>query len=297
MVTRRTVRWPLRATRLATGIIELKGIIELSVRNRQQRLEPMQFFVDSGTNVTMVPVTTAADAHIAYPVKVSTMNVRTAADTVRQRVHPGSIMVRLHGFEGREFVWPCRKLSDRGYRPAAVGVAWFGEDKPMAAASIWHRPFVADTTKDAFAKRQSQVAIALLRLDRPERVWPLFRHNSEPRLRTFLRHRLGSSAIESRKIIDLLEKETDTSVRRALILSLGEFTQDQLPADVRKLPIPRLLERYRNDPDPGIRGAVDWLLRPSHEGTTPRKVDWLQGETLRRIDQELAGKPPTGQQR
>ena len=53
----------------------------------------------------------------------------------------------------------------------------------------------------------------------------------------------------------------DDSIRRALLLSLGEYGLDRLPPGERQNLLPRLLALYRNDPDPGIHGAARWLLK------------------------------------
>src|SRR5262249_47962314 len=47
---------------------------------------------------------------------------------------------------------------------------------------------------------------------------------------------------------------------------------------------------YREHPDAGIHGAIDWLLRQSKEGPEDRKLDWGQRKELERIDRELASK-------
>ena len=41
--------------------------------------------------------------------------------------------------------------------------------------------------------------------------------------------------------------------------------------------MPRLLQLYRDDPDPGIHGAAEWLLR-----------QWQTSDELKEIDKELA---------
>ena len=51
------------------------------------------------------------------------------------------------------------------------------------------------------------------------------------------------------------------SSKRAILLSLGEFGLDRLPETERRSHIPSLLKLYRDDPDPGIHGAAQWLLR------------------------------------
>jgi formylglycine-generating enzyme required for sulfatase activity len=45
------------------------------------------------------------------------------------------------------------------------------------------------------------------------------------------------------------------------LLSLGEYGLDRLPPAERQNLLPRILDLYRNDPDPGIHGAARWLLR------------------------------------
>jgi hypothetical protein len=41
-------------------------------------------------------------------------------------------------------------------------------------------------------------------------------------------------------------------------------------------------------PDPGIHGAIDWLLRHGQEGSVPRPLDWGGATALAKIDAELA---------
>ena len=59
------------------------------------------------------------------------------------------------------------------------------------------------------------------------------------------------------------------SIRRALLLTLGEFTETQLPQEKRPPVIEKLLSVYENEPDAGLHGATEWLLRK-----------WGQGERL-----------------
>jgi hypothetical protein len=74
------------------------------------------------------------------------------------------------------------------------------------------------------------------------------------------------------------EKEPDVSVRRALLLALAEFDQNQLRPDEREVwVVPRLLVLYRDEPDAGIHGAAGWLLR-----------QWGQQAKVEKIDRELA---------
>jgi serine/threonine protein kinase/formylglycine-generating enzyme required for sulfatase activity len=145
--------------------------------------------------------------------------------------------------------------------------------------------------RDALARQQAQAAVALLRLGRDDPAWRSLRHSSDPSRRTYLIHALGRLGTAPDQILRRLETEIDNSVRRALVLSLGEFTADQLPVEERQALVARLLGWYRDDPDSGLHSAVDWLLRRGRQGKTPRKLDWQQGAALERIDRELRGQP------
>jgi formylglycine-generating enzyme required for sulfatase activity len=150
--------------------------------------------------------------------------------------------------------------------------------------------------RDRLAQRQAQAAVALLRLGQEDAVWPLLQHspehNPDPSRRTYLLHRLAPLGADPQVLIRRLDKQLDASARRALILALGEFTAEQLPADVRQPLTANLLTWYRDDPDPGIHAAIDWLLRHDKEGDVPRKLAWGQAAALRQIDAELQGRPP-----
>jgi formylglycine-generating enzyme required for sulfatase activity len=120
-------------------------------------------------------------------------------------------------------------------------------------------------------------------LARAERIWPLFRQGSDTRLRSYLLHRLGSVGVNPETLLQQWEVEQDLVARRALLLSLGEFADYQLPAQKRQELATRLLPLYRDGPDPGLHAAIGWLLRLPH---------WGYGTQLREIDQQRAGQPP-----
>jgi hypothetical protein len=48
-----------------------------------------------------------------------------------------------------------------------------------------------------------------------------------------------------------LDEETDLSIRRALLLSLGEFGEQELAPEARKGLLPELQVMYRTASDPG----------------------------------------------
>jgi formylglycine-generating enzyme required for sulfatase activity len=154
----------------------------------------------------------------------------------------------------------------------------------LLAASIWHRPVVADADKERLAKRQANAAVALLRLGQEAEVWPLLRHRPDPRLRSYLIHRLSPLGGDARALVARLDAtDAEVTEKRALLLCLGEFGTEQLPEAQRRALVPRLLRLYRHDPDPGLHGAAAWLLR------TWARRDGLAGidSALTKLDDEM----------
>jgi hypothetical protein len=138
-----------------------------------------------------------------------------------------------------------------GHRAAAVAAL---------RAVLAQSPAGRTAEREALARRQARAAVALIRFDDGEPVWPLFRHAPMPDLRSELIHELGPLGADAAAITRQLRAEGDVSAQRALVLSLGEFP----PAAVAKLRqelTPWLVERYHTHPDAGLHAAIAWLLR------------------------------------
>jgi serine/threonine protein kinase/formylglycine-generating enzyme required for sulfatase activity len=135
----------------------------------------------------------------------------------------------------------------------------------------------SDERREKLAKRQANAAVALLRLGQAERVWPLLKHNPDPRVRSYVIHRFGPLGADAGTIIKRLQEEPDVSIRRALILSLGEFGEQKLPSGARQSLLPRLQAIYRTEPDPGVHAAAEWLVRR-----------WKKEAWLRQANEEWA---------
>src|SRR5262249_50914363 len=118
-----------------------------------------------------------------------------------------------------------------------------------------------EEAKEKLAKRQANAAVALLRKHQPAKVWPLLKHRPDPRVRSYLIHRLGPLGTDAGAILRHLDSESDITIRRALILSLGEYGEKGLSLEDRKVLLPRLQAMYRTEPDPGFHAASEWLLR------------------------------------
>jgi formylglycine-generating enzyme required for sulfatase activity/tetratricopeptide (TPR) repeat protein len=173
-----------------------------------------------------------------------------------------------------------RLLAD-GYRPRSLSAGWDGPDRPTLLASVWHRPYVKETDRDAVALRRANALLALAKLDPPPRVWPHLKAGDDDRLRTLLVHRFGPQVGDPFAAVRRLDGEPDPSARQALILCLGEFPADKLLPRDRGGVVERLARLYQDDPDPGVHAAAEWLLRK-----------WGHADRVAAIDAKPAAGPP-----
>lgn len=193
--------------------------------------------------------------------------------------HPvaGFTSKKVHGLDPRQHLEECKKLLTQRYRPISLAVAQFQPDQPLVTASVWHRPVVPDDAKEKLAKRQATAAVVLLKMNKPDKVWPLLQHHPDPRVRSYLIHRLRTLEAPVLAILKRLEETREVSERRALLLGVGQLGEQAIPPNERDRLIPRLLELYQHDSDPGIHGALAWLLQ-----------QWHQKDKLLAIDKDLA---------
>jgi serine/threonine protein kinase/formylglycine-generating enzyme required for sulfatase activity len=115
--------------------------------------------------------------------------------------------------------------------------------------------------KEHLAMRQANTAVALLRLGAPEKVWATLKFSPDPRVRSYIIHWLSPLGADPQPILKGLDTEPDVTIRRALVLMLGEFSESQLSMAQRLPLIDKLQAVFENEPDAGLHGAVAWLLR------------------------------------
>jgi formylglycine-generating enzyme required for sulfatase activity len=145
------------------------------------------------------------------------------------------------------------------------------------------KPNATEEARVALARRQANVGTALVLMGRGEKFWPLLRHSPDPTVRSYLIERLGPAGVEVKVLVAWLEAEQDVSTRRALILSLGQCDRELVRLAGGDELVNRLLALYRDDPDGGIHGAAEWVLRL-----------WKEDVKLKGIDAELAGGKANG---
>jgi hypothetical protein len=167
--------------------------------------------------------------------------------------------------DDKQFAVVFPKLKDRGEQALAILSGEIDKKLPPDLPS-------ADGRRERLAKRQANAGVALLRMNQPERVWPLLRRTppDDPRVRSYLIHRLSPLGADAGAIIRRLEEEPDITIRRALLLSLGEFSEEELSPAARSTWVPALQALYRTETDPGLHAAAEWLLRQW------KQEDWLQ---------------------
>ena len=168
-------------------------------------------------------------------------------------------------------------------RLAAKVYGYFAADLPDAVArletqlAVVSGPEATVDVKSALAKRHASIGVVLLVMGKGEKAWPLLKRRSDPTVRSYLIERLAPGGVDPKVLMVRLAEEKDVSVRQAILLSLGEYGPDKFSSVERQNLLPRLLELYRDDPDPGIHGATEWLLR-----------QWQASDKLHAIDKELA---------
>jgi formylglycine-generating enzyme required for sulfatase activity len=165
---------------------------------------------------------------------------------------PDQLFDLLADSELFQFPLLFEKLAANRDKAVALAAAEIAKELPAAAN---------ENEKEFLAKRQASAAAVLLRFGIGEQVWPLLKASPDPRVRSYIIHWLSPRGVDPQAIVQRLEIEPDVTIRRALVLTLGQFTETQLPIAERQPVIQKLLAFYETHPDPGLHGASEWLLR------------------------------------
>jgi serine/threonine-protein kinase len=165
-----------------------------------------------------------------------------------------------------------------------------------ALRALW--PGTAKTAREVLdnprsdAGRRTRAAAALIALDSSkapasnrisnpvESAWAGLRWTKVPDARTDLLDWLVLSKVDPAVLAERLERESEPSARRMLIQCLGALGDGAPPDGLSPTLLSKFSAAYREDPDAGIHSSLAYLLRR-----------WGQGEEMKRLDAELAGKP------
>jgi formylglycine-generating enzyme required for sulfatase activity len=110
-------------------------------------------------------------------------------------------------------------------------------------------------------KRRAGAAITLMHLGARESIFNIFKIQKDPESLTQFIHRLRDRNVNPAELLECLDHAQDEEVRFALLLALGEYKQDAIPAIRRSSLIENLLQWYREDPSSAIHSATGWLLK------------------------------------
>jgi len=151
-----------------------------------------------------------------------------------------------------------RTLIAKGKEPVAIaGIAV--DDEPHIA-SVW-RTGTWSSDDSQRVDRQANAAVAMLHLEADESLWRLLEAHPRPSLRTRLIHRLASLGLDPRHLLARLRSTSIPSLQRAIILALGEYTEQQLPQIVRSEAIALTTDLRNTTADAGVHSSATWLLR------------------------------------
>jgi formylglycine-generating enzyme required for sulfatase activity len=114
---------------------------------------------------------------------------------------------------------------------------------------------------DRNAHRKANCGIALVLLGEGHHVWPTLAEIDRPDVRSVLIDRMAPLGVDPMILLRKCQNEADVSIRRALMLALGEYGRHQLPPDLFDPFIGELRTVHHEDTDPGAHSAAEWLLR------------------------------------
>ena len=158
-----------------------------------------------------------------------------------------------------------------------------GTAKAVLGDIVVEQPTDTLSEKDrmALGQRRANAAVTLLRLGEREQVLPVFEMTDDPEALTQFIFRCRPRGVSVDALLDCLQRVSDGPVDRyghharyALLLALGEFTLEKIPASRRTVLLKQLADWYRQDPSSGVHGATGWLLR-----------QWGQADVVREVDQ------------
>jgi formylglycine-generating enzyme required for sulfatase activity/tRNA A-37 threonylcarbamoyl transferase component Bud32 len=163
--------------------------------------------------------------------------------------------------------WEPAKTEDSADGPVAC----------VVGATVERGTTIPDAVRVALAKRQANAAAVLFTLGEAEAVWPLLKLTPDPTVRSFFIARLAGIGADPMTLVRRFAAEPDPSAKRAVLLAMGDFPFDLIPAAERGKLTADLLKLYRTDPDPGLHSAIDWVLRQK----------WGKSKEIAAIDDEL----------
>jgi serine/threonine protein kinase/formylglycine-generating enzyme required for sulfatase activity len=115
--------------------------------------------------------------------------------------------------------------------------------------------------RDRRAKRQAHAAALLLELGEAEPALKMLYFGTDPRHASYLIARLADCRADPERVLNQLEKADGPGVRAGLILAMGSYPADSMPAPLLTRFRRRLLQLWQGDPSCFVHSAAEWALR------------------------------------
>lgn len=136
------------------------------------------------------------------------------------------------------------------------------------------------------APQRANALAALARLSPSKVPWGWLRPATDPAVRDTLIHQFRALGVSSTALLSRGLEESDPGVRQALLLALGHSSEE--PGQTRVGPpvvggeptADRVEALFRDDPDPAVHAAAEWLIRQWRgPGRVAALVAGLKGKT------------------
>ncbi|MGE3819902.1 MAG: formylglycine-generating enzyme family protein, partial [Isosphaeraceae bacterium] len=126
-------------------------------------------------------------------------------------------------------------------------------------------PLAEVEARDRIAKRRSAAAAGLAELGALDRVWPLLRHDEDPRLRAFVIDRFARFAVNPRGLLDRLNTaEVDPVELQGVLMTLAEMRESR-PERLSPTTLEEIATSaaalLRDHDDSGVHSAAELVLR------------------------------------
>ncbi|MEO1523784.1 MAG: protein kinase [Planctomycetota bacterium] len=127
------------------------------------------------------------------------------------------------------------------------------------------------------ARRNANIATLRLLLGSTEEL-SLLQASSDPTVRSYIIHNYGHGGGGAEVLLRELEQNESASVRSGLLMALGEVAREKFSNDTFEQTTRIALRLFRDDPDPSVHSAAEWLLRRRNQAHAVDEIlDELRG--------------------
>ncbi|MEM8734824.1 MAG: SUMF1/EgtB/PvdO family nonheme iron enzyme, partial [Planctomycetota bacterium] len=132
----------------------------------------------------------------------------------------------------------------------------------------------------ANARRAANIATMRLLLG-STREWALLDEKVDPTVRSYMIHNYGHGGGGAEGPLRELQSTNSPTIRAGLLLALGEVERERFSNEQFELTTQIALKMFREDPDPNVHSAAEWLLRRRNQSQAVDVIlDDLRGKDV-----------------